>query len=282
MYNDIQVDMCEDAVEPMNADDPADSGDEKETQLSNLDNLTNGNIRRKFVYKNKLLDHIEIITERNIHTYVKRSDGISTRELRFLAFQAISHLNEFDKLDRHLDPSVIEIYITAAASQLVQYHVSNHEEDPQLYMLAKNMFDRFIRELGYNNLIRYYNMIFNDSAYDTTADTMIDEGPQITLSAEWKAEKIKEYQLKQLQIARRKAMKRPKINFKAGSYVGAQDREGNWWLSKILAIFTHEEHIIYYVEFLQWGEQFNEFIADLNRIRKYNPRFHHLFKPAEV
>jgi hypothetical protein len=192
---------------------------------------------------------------------------------------AIKYLNEFENNDIQYDNSIIEIYISATISQIMYYINISEDFDPKFYLLVKAMFHKYIFELGYTHLITYYNKIFNDNLYD---DKSICENKQPTLSSEWINEKIREYQTKQLQIERRKLAKRPPLIYKVGSHVGAQDKEGKWWLSKILAVFYKNEHIIYYVEFLNWGEQFNEFITDPAKIQSYNSRKHHLFKPVDI
>ena len=224
--------------------------------------------------------HIEIPNESNIHKYVKKHIPQTIQERRFLARQAISHLNEFEHNDIQYDKTLIEIYISCAISQIKNYIDVMEEFDAKFYLLVKSMFHRYIAELGYIHIITYYNEIFNDNEYDTLIDNKIIPLP--VLSIEWQNEKIKEYQSKQLQIERRKQAKRPVYIYKKGAYVGARDKEGKWWLSKILSIFYEGEHVIYYVEFLNWGEQFNEFIVDPNRLRKYNSKLHPLFKQVEI
>ena len=146
--------------------------------------------------------------------------------------------------------------------------------------MIKATFHRYIVELGYTHIIPYYDKIFNDKIYinNNVNNSIIHP----LISAEWMSEKIKEYQAKQLQIERRKISKRAPVVHKVNSYVGCRDKEGKWWLSKILAIFYKDIHTIYYVEFLNWGEQFNEFITDPARIQIYNSHRHHLFKPVEI
>ena len=224
--------------------------------------------------------HLEIPNESNISAYVKKHVPQSIQERRFLARQAISHLNEFEHDDIQYDRSSIEIYLSCAISQIKNYIDAMENFDAKFYLLTKAMFHRYIAELGYSHLIIYYNEIFNDNAYGDYLENKTMLLPVIM--PEWQNEKIKEYQTKQLQIERRKQLKRPITIHKKGAYVGARDKEGKWWLSKILAVYHECEHIIYYVEFLNWGEQFNEFISDTNRIRKYNSKQHPLFKPVEI
>ena len=61
--------------------------------------------------------------------------------------------------------------------------------------------------------------------------------------------------------------------------VGAKDKENKWWMSRILDHVTCHGHTVYYVEFLGWGDHFNEFISDLHRLEKFNPRKHRYYRP---
>ena len=269
-----------------------DDDNEQETKLQNRDNLPDRPNRGRHVYtKKNTVQYIEIPNENNIHKYVRSNVSMTQQEIRFLAMQAITNLNELDKIDRRCDKDIMEIYIATTISQIMQYHMcicqsdkaaKSVSDDARFYLLVKSMFHRFIWELGYVYLIRYYNMIFTDDIYTDLVDGDGVQSIPIVLSEEWKAEKIKEYQTKTLQIARRKALKQPTVMYKPGRYVGARDKEGNWWMAKILKTLYEECHIIYYVEFLNWGDQFNEFITDVSRIQKYNPRRHKLFEPVEV
>jgi hypothetical protein len=224
-------------------------------------------------------EFVEIVDEKNINKIVKPPVPLQVKELRFLAIQAITHLNQFSNTD-NCDTSINEIYISSAMTQILCYINVMPEFDAKFYLLIRSIFHRYISELGYTHIIPYYNMIFNDNIYAEYEQT--NNTPLPIISEEWKNEKIKEYITKQIQIERRKASKKPFIEHKVNSYVGARDKEGKWWLSKILAVFNKDDKTVYYVEFLNWGPQFNEFIADMSRIQRYNSRRHHLFRPVEI
>jgi hypothetical protein len=145
-------------------------------------------------------------------------------------------------------------------------------------LLIKALFHRYITEIGCHNLIEIYNRVFSDKLYEA-ANLPILRIPQ--LSDEWCKERVADYKQKIRVLSAIKAGKRPPQEFAVGEIVGARDRENNWWMSRVLAVFTYEQHVVYYVEFLGWGEQFNEFIPySRTRIRRFNPKVHRYFRPV--
>ena len=144
-------------------------------------------------------------------------------------------------------------------------------------LLIKYSAHHFIIEKGWHDLVYYYNLIFNDKMYNDVGDINIFEP---VLSVEWINEKIKLYQNKCREIEIRKKLKDKSYKYEKGEIVGAKDKEGRWWMSQVLEIFNYNQHCIYYIEFLGWGEEFNEFIVDKFRIARYNPLKHKYFRPS--
>jgi hypothetical protein len=70
--------------------------------------------------------------------------------------------------------------------------------------------------------------------------------------------------------------------FVSGEIVGCRDRNNDWWMAEIKHIYIDENYsgYWYYVEFKGWnltGNIFSEWISSEGfRIKKYNPRKHHL------
>ncbi len=130
-------------------------------------------------------------------------------------------------------------------------------------------------------LIPRYNSIFNDAPYDNIYNEMpnLSEKPE-ELTDAYKQQFIAEYQKKvhDAEVVKRISAKPPK--FKEGDIVGAQDKEGRWWLSHVLQVFSAYGQHVYYVEFKGWGSQFNEFITSPFKIRQFNPRKHKLYRAA--
>lgn len=150
-------------------------------------------------------------------------------------------------------------------------------ENAKLMLIIKAVFHRYIVTLRHKELIEIYNDIFNDRPY---SEESIKYAYIHTPSEDWQAEKIKEYRQRCLEIAIRKAAKRKPPMYEVGEIVGARDKEGKWWMSKVLALFEYQGSVLYYVEFLGWGEKFNEFISDGFRIQRFNPRKHKYFRPV--
>jgi hypothetical protein len=64
------------------------------------------------------------------------------------------------------------------------------------------------------------------------------------------------------------------MKYIVGQIVGAKDKEGKWWMSRILYVFEDPNYPYpwYYVHFEGWGDIQNEWISSLFRIKKFNPR----------
>ena len=151
------------------------------------------------------------------------------------------------------------------------------QSKPMYAVFIKYLFHQYIVEKGYIGLINIYNKIFNDKLYDDINNTAVFYP---VLTQEWIYEKNKEYQEKCKQIELRKIAKRIPPSYEVNEIIGAKDKEGKWWMSKVLAVYEHEGHAAYYIEFLGWDDKFNEFIVDGFRLEKYNPRKHRYFRPA--
>lgn len=144
-------------------------------------------------------------------------------------------------------------------------------------LFVKSLFHRYIAGLGHKELIDIYDEIFNDKLYsgDSAKHVFVP-----VLSDEWRVEKIKEYQEHMQQVHVRRVAKRNPPKYEAGEIIGAKDKEGRWWMSKVLDVYEYQNNQVYYVEFIGWGEKFNEFIADGFRLQKFNPKRHRYFRPA--
>jgi hypothetical protein len=151
----------------------------------------------------------------------------------------------------------------------------------RLVLIIKAKFDEFIIREHMVELIPIYNKIFNDNLYDGElykAETDADLCSYMTLSEDESRKLLEDY--KHRLYTRKKVAKG---NYKAktftkGEIVGAKDRDGHWWLSRIIDMFKYDDHTGYYVEFLGWGDKFNEFIVDKCRIAKFNPKKHILYR----
>lgn len=143
------------------------------------------------------------------------------------------------------------------------------QNNPAFLLFIKALFHRYIVVLGHKELIEIYDEIFTDKLYANELATYVFVP---VLTEEWKSEKIKEYQQLLRQIYARKNAKKNAPKYEIEEIIGARDKEGRWWMSKVLAIFNYQNSIVYYIEFIGWGERFNEFISDGFRIQKFNPK----------
>lgn len=137
--------------------------------------------------------------------------------------------------------------------------------------IFKKINDFILKDEMYE-LIPSYNKIFNDKRHDLLSSDKLSEQH---------IDSVKD-QLLQI-IAERKfnhKLKKPK--FKKGEIVGAQDKEGKWWLSEVLEVIQYGTHILYYITFKGWGDKFNEFIEEGYRIRYFNPKRHKYYRSAEI
>jgi hypothetical protein len=209
--------------------------------------------------------NIALPTKDNIHTYIN-AYSYNPEEIR----------RTFNELLNIVDDSTQKKY---AAKLLLIFSYNNIRflSENKLYaLLIKYSSHHFIVEKGWHDLVYYYNLIFNDKMYNDVGDSNIFEP---VLPIEWINEKIKIYQDKHREIEFKKILKDKSYKYEKGEIIGAKDKEGRWWMSRIIEIFTYNQHSVYYVEFLGWGENFNEFIVDRFRIDRYNPIKHKYFRP---
>ena len=151
---------------------------------------------------------------------------------------------------------------------------------PEFALLIKAKFEQLIIGSKCYELTSIYNEIFTDHMYDPYTDGKSDAVNELVLTADDVYVLTKRYNDEIATRIKRQNSLRPVPKFEEQEIVGAKDKEGKWWMSRVLRIFTHAEHNVYYVEFLGWGDKFNEFITDAWRIARFNPRIHIYYRPA--
>lgn len=156
---------------------------------------------------------------------------------------------------------------------LLKMHIKNENLTNLQLLYVKAKFHDFIVNEKYVSFIPLYNEIFNDKLYENVE---VLDSYQVVLSQEFIIEKTKEYTDNLNNLLNKKYL--VKLSFDVDEIVGAKDKSGKWWMSRVLAIYNYNSHVVYYVEFLGWGTQFNEFISDKFRIEKYKPKKHKYFK----
>lgn len=171
-------------------------------------------------------------------------------------------------------------YSSQTVGYVFVYLSQNHkllEKKPSYALLLKALFHQYIVEKGFTNLIELYNRVFNDNLYSDI------KNPHVfypILPQEWIYDRLNDYREKCKQIEYRKRAKRIPPAYELDEIIGAKDKEGKWWMSRVLAIYEFQGHAAYYVEFLGWGPKFNEFIVDGFRLDKFKPKKHRYFRPA--
>ena len=148
-----------------------------------------------------------------------------------------------------------------------------------LALVVKQKLHQFITIDRLYSLIPIYDTIFNDQLYaDIQHKPEPDEPIIITRDLEQKLREQYKADIAEYQQMREQARF---CKFETGEICGVKDKEGRWWLGRVLKVFQYNEHAIYYVEFAGWAESFNEFITDRFRIEKFNPHKHRLYRPAD-
>jgi hypothetical protein len=143
------------------------------------------------------------------------------------------------------------------------------EHTEQDIRFVKKIFYKVMFEMPDEPIVELYKKYFDDN--------ILDYAPEVKLDDKERERLIGLYKKKQ---------EKPDTwtsKYAKGEVVGAQDKEGRWWMSEVLEVFMYKGHCMYYVKFFGWGDQFNEFITAPYKIRRYNPLKHKYFRaPASV
>ena len=174
---------------------------------------------------------------------------------------------------RHNRVIVAKLLMNIVASHLDILHLPGIEK---FALTVKAKMNELISRERIYALIPIYNIIFNDNAYDN-----IEIQPDESIITQQEIDEyIHQYNNNLVIYSEQQAKAKPLPLYEKDEIVGAKDKEGNWWMSKILEVFHHKSHNMYYVEFLGWGDRFNEFITNSYRLKRFNPRVHKYYRPA--
>lgn len=143
--------------------------------------------------------------------------------------------------------------------------------------VIKAKFNEYIIEHQMTNLIPIYDKIFNDDLYKD-----IELPPGVDFISEEEVEEIKANYRNQMRdiIARKVGYRKKTYIYEEGEIVGAQAKDGAWWMSQVKKVFSYKNKYFYYVSYLGWGDDFDELITDPFKIRQFNPRRHKYYRPA--
>lgn len=86
--------------------------------------------------------------------------------------------------------------------------------------------------------------------------------------------KYDEQQAQYEKLAAERAEQRSAAKYRVGEVVGVKNKDGVWYLSRVLYVAEHCGLCAYFIEYMGMGDAFNEVITDAKRIEKYNPHKH--------
>lgn len=142
------------------------------------------------------------------------------------------------------------------------------EQSPLLAKSLSKKIDDLIINHNMIELIPIYNLIYTNDKYKDI------QSQPILLTSEITDILLAEYH------APIPIVTHDKPKYAVGEIIGAKDKEGNWWMSEVLFSTSYNTHIIYYIKFLNWGDQFNEFIHEKHRMQRFNPFKHKYYRTA--
>jgi hypothetical protein len=227
----------------------------------------------------------EIITVDNITKYLqtpetelkrgsKRLD-IKTKLMVSLMGEFLGLFKTFESSREKQIGSVVTAFTTLANFTDVLHY------QPKFAMAIKAKFDQFIMVSKILELIPLYNKIFNDKMYDDM--NYVKAADSFALSDKDVLELTKKYNHDVAERIKQQKSLRVAPKFEENEIVGAKDKEGKWWMSRVLKVYEHPafpNQSVYYVEYLGWGSAFNDFITNSYCIARYNPRAHIYYRPA--
>ena len=242
--------------------------------INNILGVTNNNI-----LDNNILDDTEMLEElkktnlENVQSLLQDYDYSSKTDNMV---KIIGNLLNYAKLPNDLEYKKIVVKIMYEVLHSYLDILKSNKNLSQFVLTMKYKFHEMIIDEKMIELVPIYNKMFNDNLYDrivfNTPQEIVDE-------VDFKA-LVDEYNEKKTEYLLRKKYSRIGHPFEEGEIVGAKNREGDWWMSRIIKIFNYLQHNIFYVEFLGWGEEFNEFIPDVCKIKKFNPIKHKYYRTA--
>jgi hypothetical protein len=219
------------------------------------------------------LDELKKITDLNNLTKLNNNTNLNFNNVKHIisSVKILIELNSENNITELNDHN--EYLIKVLLSNLKNY-LSELDNDSNLLLVVKALFHELIVKKNYTTLVEVYNDIFTDLIYDKLSNELFVP----VIPEDWIQQKIVEYK-NSLNTMLTHQMFNKKINiYTKKEIVGAKDKEGRWWMAQILAVYNYNNHYVYYVEFLGWGEKFNEFITDKMRLSKFNKKKHNYFR----
>ena len=145
---------------------------------------------------------------------------------------------------------------------------------PEALAIIKGFFHKLIVDDRRYDIISVYNELFCDEVYK-----VIDKyNERYVIPQDILNKALDDYNKKIASFIKKTHTLYKMKTFTEGQIIGAQDREGRWWLSQVITMVTYGQHRCYYVRFCGWDECFNEWIADPYRLQWYNYKRHKLYR----
>jgi hypothetical protein len=215
-------------------------------------------------------------TINNVEKYMHMEDNKDDNECKTSALDKIALI--FDTMIETCEeaPDIAKPYLAKVMFMYATQHINFLLKYKLYALLIKALFHQYITIHRCLDLVPLYDIIYNDKLYTANSKHVFTP----VLTQEWMDTQIKAYQLECTHIEWRKKAKKQTPKYEVNEIVGAKDKEGKWWMSRVLSVFTCQEHTVYYVEFLGWGDKFNEFISDSYRIEYFKPKKHRYYRPA--
>ena len=233
-------------------------------RIDNDDSTDNINILDEG-FKRVTLENVQSLLRD--YNKLDRTENMTNTIRKLLNYAELPHGEDYKKKVVNIIFEVLHSYLDI---------LNSNKNLSQFVLIMKYKFHEMIIDKKMIELVPIYNKTFNDNLYDrivfNTPQEIVDE-------VDFKA-LVDEYNEKKTEYLLRKKYSRTRHPFEEGEIVGAKNREGDWWMSRIIKIFNYLQHNIFYVEFLGWGEEFNEFIPDVCKIKKFDPIKHKYYRTA--
>lgn len=235
---------------------------------------------------------IQVPNIENIHKYltcVKYVDNVDAYIPTAITPQLSKLIARIKSKPDSYQAELLEILVSMYKMPYITILVSDgviptlEKELAEEIITIKAIFHELIVDHNKIHLIELYNTWFNDKQFDK----LLTE-PDVNITPiEMTDDEKKDFIIAMYQKRIHAEEVRKRLNAKPPKYavneiVGAQDKEGRWWMSQVLDVISHLDQHIYYVTFLGWGDKFNEFILNPFNIQKFNPKKHRYYRPAET
>jgi len=156
-------------------------------------------------------------------------------------------------------------------------HRKTLEKNPSIVKMANNAlagielnYDRYTLHKMFHNIMEGKSI---DNLHFRNVNETVSDVPPIPAEERISIENKLQY------FRFTKQVKKKLKPFKQGEIVGAKDKENNWWLARVLYVYTTPEipDYWYYIRFEGWGPKHDEWInSNRYRVQAFRPKKHFL------